>query len=792
MAADNRPEIVLDGDVSPLRQKLREASNSLKQFGTDGEQAVGRMTGPLKMLQERFVAIGALLAGGAIFQESVAKTVEFTEESTKLARALGMSASEASVLREALNAGNTSQEEYLGAAKGLTKQIRENESALQGMGLQTRDAAGQLRPLNDLVLEGIQVVNGYREGTDRAIAAQTMFGKGFEVSSALAEMNKEAVAQVAEQMQALGMVASTESVAAWAAYDDATDRAGITLTALKTTIGNAVMPVLTKLADWFSAIGPAAVLVLRGAIGGLISIFWGLKTAAGIAFEVINAGIITVAEPFRAFASAMWKLLNGDINGAREEMMNIPKVWASTWGNAWDTAVKDAAEARDQIWNLFAQGTPTAPADGGNKSAANLVKPDKPTREKKDTSRMAEYEAELAAAKNKFEQENLLLQYSKEQELAFWRERLANHAQGTQDWLAISKRAATLELEIRRKVAKDQRDLDAVMADHRRAEALAHIALDEQAARFAQENGAITKAQLLEQEQEFARRRFEIESQAVQERLALAQTDPTTSPAELARIKEQLLEVERQYHLRRNELTQQAMAESGAVWRSFTDTIGGLWDKGVNALMNGTLTWSNAWRAVGAELTAWFASEVVNKQVREWIAGQAKMLAMKMGFLAQEKVAQTAASAATVATKGAEATAVVASNAVEAGTGAAASQAPIPIVGPALAVAAMAAMYASVMAMGARKSAAGGYDIPHGLNPLTQLHEEEMVLPKQYANVIRGLAGQGGAEGSASASAPAMNVTIQAWDSRDVRRFMNDNGAALAEALRKQGRNFSS
>ncbi len=41
-------------------------------------------------------------------------------------------------------------------------------------------------------------------------------------------------------------------------------------------------------------------------------------------------------------------------------------------------------------------------------------------------------------------------------------------------------------------------------------------------------------------------------------------------------------------------------------------------------------------------------------------------------------------------------------------------------------------------------SAAGGYDIPSGENPVTQLHEKEMVLPSQYANVIRGLANNGG------------------------------------------------
>lgn len=43
--------------------------------------------------------------------------------------------------------------------------------------------------------------------------------------------------------------------------------------------------------------------------------------------------------------------------------------------------------------------------------------------------------------------------------------------------------------------------------------------------------------------------------------------------------------------------------------------------------------------------------------------------------------------------------------------------------------------------------AAGGFDIPSGMNPVTQLHEKEMVLPAQYADVIRGLANNGGASG---------------------------------------------
>jgi len=41
-------------------------------------------------------------------------------------------------------------------------------------------------------------------------------------------------------------------------------------------------------------------------------------------------------------------------------------------------------------------------------------------------------------------------------------------------------------------------------------------------------------------------------------------------------------------------------------------------------------------------------------------------------------------------------------------------------------------------------SAANGYDIPAGVNPVTQLHEQEMVLPKNLSNKIRNMSDSGG------------------------------------------------
>jgi len=45
-------------------------------------------------------------------------------------------------------------------------------------------------------------------------------------------------------------------------------------------------------------------------------------------------------------------------------------------------------------------------------------------------------------------------------------------------------------------------------------------------------------------------------------------------------------------------------------------------------------------------------------------------------------------------------------------------------------------------------SAAGGFDIPSGVNPVVQTHQKEMILPAEYAEVIRGMAKQPAAEPS--------------------------------------------
>ena len=90
----------------------------------------------------------------------------------------------------------------------------------------------------------------------------------------------------------------------------------------------------------------------------------------------------------------------------------------------------------------------------------------------------------------------------------------------------------------------------------------------------------------------------------------------------------------------------------------------------------------------------------------------------------------------------------VANAAAAAGAGGVASMAlaPFPLN---LGAPAFGASMAASASFGSLLSARSGFDIPAGMNPITQLHEREMVLPAAQADVVRDMA-SGGSGGAAT------------------------------------------
>ncbi|HEZ0613204.1 TPA: tape measure protein [Neisseria meningitidis] len=353
-------------------------------------------------------------------------------------------------------------------------------------------------------------------------------------------------------------------------------------------------------------------------------------------------------------------------------------------------------------------------------------------------------------------------------EAAYWRAKLATVDAGSKTGLKLREKILTLEDQLSKQSteAKINQVVEWEKLDKHKLD------MEKDAADQALANGQISQLQRLDLEIEFENRRYQIAYDALQERIALAEQDPTYSQSAIDKLKQQMAELgqghEREQGKNKGKREQQRrkdapsfaeMLEDGGknVWQTAQDQMG----QAFSAMLSRTQTFSQAMTGFFKSTGQAFIQEMVTKPLMGMMQRMVQESAIYKSIFSTKQSMEQAGAAETVANKTAETSAVVGANATQAASGAAASQAAIPITGPTMAAAAMGAMFALVMGLvgggGGSKtsttttripSAAGGWDIPAGINPLTQLHENEMVLPAEHAQTIREMAGQSGGDNS--------------------------------------------
>lgn len=353
-------------------------------------------------------------------------------------------------------------------------------------------------------------------------------------------------------------------------------------------------------------------------------------------------------------------------------------------------------------------------------------------------------------------------------EAAYWREKLATVDAGSKTGLKLREKILTLEDQLSKQSteAKMNQVAEWEKLDKHKLE------MEKDAADQALSEGRISQLERLDLEIEFENRRYQIAYDALQERIALAEQDPTYSQTAIDKLKAQMAELG-QGHERtqaKNEGKRESQRQKDApnvmemlqdggknVWQEAQQQMGQAFSAMLTRTQNFRTAMNNFFKSMGQT----FIQEMVTKPLMGMMQRMVQESAIYKMIFSTKDTLETAAAAKTAAIKATETTSVVTANATQAASGAAASQASIPYVGPILAVAAMAAIMAAVMGlMGGGggsststtttriPSAAGGWDIPAGINPLTQLHENEMVLPAEHAQTIREMAGQSGGDDS--------------------------------------------
>jgi hypothetical protein len=246
-------------------------------------------------------------------------------------------------------------------------------------------------------------------------------------------------------------------------------------------------------------------------------------------------------------------------------------------------------------------------------------------------------------------------------------------------------------------------------------------------------------------------------------------------------------------------MSKEVEAEFRGMVTPIVDSFGSM----VSGLVQGTETFRQAWAKVGESILGVIV-QAGEKMVTNWIMQQQVMTVATTAGAATRVGAETAAATQTTLVSAIAAEIQVAHAAIVGAAKSFASQAGIPIIGPALGFAASAAALAAILALGKGIfSAEGGWgNVPFD-GATTQLHKEEMVLPATIARPMRSMlanwdsgntaAGlQAASDQGPSRRGPsgggAMHINIQANDALSFRRMLEQDPDFIARAAKKANR----
>lgn len=816
-----------------------QVASSMTTMQTEMKTGFSSVSTAMGKLNGAFMAVTAALAGGAAFKKVVDETVEWTGSSITLARQLGATTEEASTLMVATERLGMSHQQISSVLKGLVRNLKSNEEGLNQMGIATKDSNGKTLGMIDIMLNANKVLLGYKEGKDRDVAMMAVYGRAALENSKFIKLNATVMEEAKRRAEELHLKVGPEGVAQFQAYRAATIDAKEVLRSLAIQIGSAVMPAITQLGAWMGSTGPQLIEIFVGALKGIISFFEYVGLGAVALYEAVKAALSNICTIAVTSAKVMMNALMGNwpgvidatVNGANKmedvstgALMNIAKAANST------------NESLGKLWGL----TPTKTANldlggGGTRQYDNDAKVDK-SKGKAAESRVPEWQEQL---QQKLEAEKNFFKASLSEELTFWKQKLQIADLSTKERIEINhkvyqieKQQAQDQLQAEIQVLKEQydnalegseqrveivkqeaikvkgaygeqskeykqmlREIDKAQREHeadliKRKEAvldkerevnLIAIDMERDKLEFMAQADMMNDNQYLERKRQLAEKEYQIEIQAQQQKIKLARQGSLEQQKEML----QLETMEKKHAQIMAKIDMDAQLKSVNTWKSAFQSITSSFSSAIKGMVTGTVTFKKAIQDMATNILGVFIDMIV-EMVAKWAWGQMMKLisheTTESSIQATETANNAASLAQTLSTNIAEAMSYAALAAVQAMS----SVAAIPWVGWAMAPAVGATTYAEAMGFAGMAAAAGGYDIPAGVNPVTQLHQEEMVLPADIAKPLRGMVKGGGSGGGDT------NISIVAVDSKSFKQLLSgQNGRTLASAIKTQARNFN-
>jgi len=329
---------------------------------------------------------------------------------------------------------------------------------------------------------------------------------------------------------------------------------------------------------------------------------------------------------------------------------------------------------------------------------------------------------------------------------------------------------------------KVRQQLAALSIEKQRAESLSRLAIRREELNKQKQLGLISGTEEIQALKALSNKSMAIELKAAKAHAKLIKDKPVQYQKAMDKIEA----IQRKHDLGMKKMQTKAALEQKKFYDKMFAPVTNAFQKSINGMIQGTLSFRKAMKQMGQSIVLEFANMGV-KMVVDWVKNEALKTSASLAGTAVRTGAQKAGAAESLLISAGTAVKQIMMDAWSVMAAVYKAIASIPVVGPFLAPIAAAGAFGVVAGYASNiASASGGFDIPSGVNPMTQLHQQEMVLPAHIANPLRDMIAGGGQPGGNTTQ-----ITIQAMDARSFKQYLTRNASSLPPALKKLKRNFA-
>lgn len=320
-------EIEMFANVARLRQDMDAAK------GLVGNAMKG-MEDAANVAKKALGLVGVALSAGA-FASWIKGAIDAADEAFNLSQKLGIASKDLAGLQLAFQLAGVGSEAMEKGLVKLSVQIASNSKALQGLGIETKNADGSLRSTTAVLKDVADRFASTDDGARKTALAIQLFGKQGAAMIPLLNEGSAALEEMDKMAQALGLTIDDKTAKAADQFNDTLDLLKMSVSGVARQAVAELMPSLTNMAAGFlKAMTEGDSLKTAAQLLGVV--LKSLFTAVMGVVEALNSLAIGAKATWQAFMAAT----TGDFSKAADIIQKAGSDIAAGWAKTGEVVKK--------------------------------------------------------------------------------------------------------------------------------------------------------------------------------------------------------------------------------------------------------------------------------------------------------------------------------------------------------------------------------------------------------------------------------------------------------------------